>query len=342
MAVREFGRLEGEAIAQATIRSAEGAQAEVISWGAVVRDLVVPTRAGNRRVVLGLQSLEDYVARSPHFGAIAGRFANRIRDGRFSLDGRSYDLPRNENGRTSLHGGGQGFGKRPWRLVEAREDAVRLALHSPDGDAGYPGALDVACTYSLAGATLRVALEARADAPTPVNLCHHSYFTLDDAETILDHEIEIAADFYTPLDPYDVPTGEVLRVEGSPYDLRTARPVRREADGERLRFDNNFALARTRTEPSGIETPLAFAARVRSPESGVVLEVWTTEPGLQFYDGYKTDLDVPGHDGRRYGPCSGLCLEPQHFPDSPNQPHFPSTILRPGAVYRQVTEYRFG
>ncbi|KAA2235210.1 aldose epimerase family protein [Salinarimonas soli] len=341
MVRRSFGRVDGEPVDEVVLTSGSGAVAGVITWGAVLRDLVIPTPRGPRRVVLGLNTLEDYLRHSPHFGAIAGRYANRIRGGRFTLDGVEHELPRNENGRTSLHGGGHGFGKRPWALVAHDETSATLALRSPDGDAGYPGNLDVTCTYRLAGTTLRIELTATTDRATPVNLCHHSYFNLDGGSTILDHELEIAADLYTPLDADNVPTGEVRSVAGTPYDFRAPRPIRLEEGAQRHRYDDNWLLRRDGAEPSGAAGPLAFAGRVRSQAGPLSLEVWTTEPAMQVYDGYKLDLAVPGLDGERYGPCAGLCLEPQHVPDSPNQPHFPSTILRPGAVYRQVTEYRF-
>jgi aldose 1-epimerase len=342
--VRGFGEHEGREVLEATIRSAAGAEAKIVTYGAVVRDLLVPRPGGMQRVVNGLDTLEDYVRRSPHFGAIAGRYANRIRGGRFSLEGEPDQLPLNQEGKHSLHGGGNGLGKQVWQLGAAGEDFVTLTHVSPDGEAGYPGTLVTSCTYRLVGTTLRVELSATTDKPTPVNLCHHSYFNLDGSQDILDHTLELAADFYTPVDPDLIPTGEILSVAGTPFDFRTPRPIRREKPSGQGRFwyDNNFVLARDRLEPSGIEhRPLAYAATFASPHSGVSLQVWTTEPGLQVYDGAKTNVPVPGLDGARYGANSGLCLEPQHFPDSPNRPHFPDTILRPGAVYRQVTEYRF-
>ncbi len=219
-----------------------------------------------------------------------------------------------------------------------------IALFQTDGEAGYPGTLVTACTYRLNGATLRIELSASADRATPVNLCHHSYFNLDGSGTILDHDLELAADFYTPSDSDWVPTGEILAVAHTPFDFRSARPIRLMDDaGERVRYDHNYVLRRSRLEPSGIaHLPLAHAATLSSRKSGLAMEVWTTEPGVQAYDGFKVNLPVPGHDGATYGPNAGLCLEPQHFPDSPNLAHFPSTILRPGETYRQVTEYRFG
>lgn len=339
---RDFGVHEGRNVEEITLRSASGAEAKIITYGAVVRDLIVPAGGGPQRVVNGLSSLEDYVVHSPHFGTVAGRYANRIAGGRFTLDGTAHQLPLNQEGRHSLHGGGHGLGKQVWQLGSWSDSSATLIHVSPDGEAGYPGTLITTCTYRLVDMVLRVELSATTDRPTPVNLCHHSYFNLDGSPTILDHDLELAADFYTPTDADLIPTGEILAVAGTPYDFRQSRPVRLERSGALFRYDTNFVLRRDRLEPSGLaDLPLAFAARFASPRSRLALEVWTTEPGLQVYDGAKANVPVPGHDGVQYGPNSGLCLEPQHFPDSPNRPHFPDTILRPGAVYQQVTEYRF-
>src|SRR5215213_2038166 len=344
MAVRGFGQHEGADVFEVTLRSRAGGEAKVMTYGAVVRDLIVPGAGGPQRVVNGLNTLEDYVRHSPHFGAIAGRYANRIRGGRFSIDGESYQLPLNQENKHSLHGGGNGLGKQVWQLGSVGDEFVTLTHVSPGGEAGYPGTMVTSCTYRMVDVTLRVELLAVTDKPTPVNLCHHSYFNLNRSDSILDHTLEIAADFYTPVDPDLIPTGEIRSVAGTPYEFRTPRPVRLEKPGGQGRFwyDTNFVLRRDRLEASGVERlPLAYAATFASPASSVSLQVWTTEPGLQVYDGFKTNVPVPGLDGATYGASSGLCLEPQHFPDSPNRPHFPETILRPCAVYRQVTEYRF-
>ena len=344
MSVRSFGHHQGREVFEVSIRSAAGADAKVITYGAVVRDLVVPARSGPQRVVNGLNSVEDYAQHSPHFGAIAGRYANRINQGRFTLDGETYQLPLNQAGRHSLHGGGNGLGKSVWQLGASGDDFVTLTHVSPDGEANYPGTLVTSCTSRLVGSTLRVELTATTDRATPVNLCHHSYFNLDGSADVLDHTLEVAADFYTPTDADLIPTGEIRSVDGTVYDFRSARPIRMpDPAGEGLvAYDVNFMLRRDRLQPSGIpHLPLAHGGTARSPRNGLSLEVWTTEPGLQVYDGRKTSVPVTGLDGARYGASSGLCLEPQHVPDSPNNPHFPSTILRPGEAYRQVTEYRF-
>lgn len=344
MSAKRFGTFAGREVVEVAIRSAAGAEAKILTYGAVVRDLVVPSGAGRQRVVTGLDSVDDYVEHSPHMGAIAGRYANRIRAGHFELDGESYQLPLNQAGRHSLHGGGDGLGRSLWQLAASGEDFVALTHVSPAGDAGYPGTLATLCTYRLVGTTLRIELSATTDKATPVNLCHHSYFNLDGGASILDHTLEVAGDFYTPTDDDLIPTGEIRLVAGTPYDFRSARPIRRErSDGGGLfHYDVNFMLRRDRLQPSGIAAlPLAHAGTVRSPANGLSLAVWTTEPGLQVYDGAKVDVPVPGLDGARYGSHAGLCLEPQHVPDSPNNPQFPNTVLRPGEVYRQVTEYRF-
>ncbi|KRE17182.1 hypothetical protein ASE66_30220 [Bosea sp. Root483D1] len=342
-----FGHLDdGTPIHEAVLRSPAGAEARVMEWGAVLRDLVVPLPNGRRqRVVLGFPDFADYPKHSPHMGAIAGRFANRIGGGRFVLDGIEYSAPLNEHGRNSLHGGGQGFGKRPWTLVDHDEASATLALVSAHGDAGYPGTLDVICRYSLAEATtLRIELTATTDAPTIINLAHHSYFRLDDAPDILDHELEVRANLITPVDADLIPDGSVSSVTETPFDFRKPRPVRFDnPDGSRFWYDQNYLLRRDRREPAaatGLE--LAHAATLRSRRSGLAMEVWTTEPALQVYDGFKLDTPVAGLDGARYGACAGIALEPQHVPDSPNLPHFPTTVLRPGEVYRQISEFRFG
>lgn len=336
---------DGTPIHEVTLRSPAGAEAKIMEWGAVLRDLIVPLRSGvQQRVVLGFPDLADYPAHSPHMGAIAGRYANRIAGGRFLLDGRPYQLPLNQDGRHSLHGGGEGFGKRPWTIVHHDAASATLALVSPDGDAGYPGTLNVWCRYSLQGdATLRIELSATTDAATIVNLAHHSYFRLDDGPDILDHELEVRANLMTPVDADLIPDGSLADIAGTPFDFRKARPIRHaSADGSRFWYDHNYILRRDRCEPSvasGLE--LAHAATLRSARNGLAMQLWTTEPALQVYDGFKLNTPVPGLAGERYGASAGIALEPQHVPDSPNLPHFPSTILRPGEIYRQVSEYRF-
>jgi len=329
-----FGEIDGVPVDEIAIRSKGGASAKFITWGAVLRDLVVPSAGGPQRVTLGLNSIEDYVAHSPHFGAVPGRFANRIANGRFVLDGVAYTLDRKPGEKHTLHGGPDGFGRRVWTLAEHDESSVRLTLRSPDGDAGFPGAVAAACVYRLLEpATLRVELTATTDKATIVNLTQHAYFNLDGSPDILDHEVTLFADFYTPADSELIPTGEIRAVAGTPYDFRAARPVRN-ASG--TAYDTNFVAARP-LGPDG----LAPVAVVRSPRSGVTLSLFSDQPGVQFYDAAKLETPVPGLGGARYGAHAGLCLEPQAFPDSPNRRHFTDTVLRPGAVYRHVSEFRF-
>jgi aldose 1-epimerase len=340
--VRLFGDVEGVPVHEVSLENGAGAKAAIIGWGAAVRDLQVPLPAGGlQRVVLGLETLEHYRQHSPYFGAIAGRYANRIGNGRFVLDGRVYDLDRNQAGKHTLHGGARGLGKRPWQLADHGRAHATFTVVTRDGDQGFPGTLTATCTYRLLEpGTLRVELSATSDSPTVCNLAHHSYFNLDGSPDTLDHEIEIPADFITPVDADLIPTGEILPVAGTPFDLRSLRPIRHPGGegGKPFHYDHNYVLQGRR--PSGAE-PLHRAALVRSPKNGVTLVVETTEPGVQFYDGAKMAIPVPGLGGATYGANAGFCLEPQKFPDSPNKPHFPDPTLRPGEVYRQVTEYRF-
>ncbi|MDQ0469682.1 aldose epimerase family protein [Labrys wisconsinensis] len=335
MTNRLFGSYDGVDILEVTIRSEAGAEAKIITWGAAVRDLVVPGKAGPQRVVLGFDEFDHYRYHSPHFGANPGRFANRIAHGRFTLDGVSYELDRKNNSPHTLHGGTHGFGVRPWSIIAQDGRSVTLAIVSEDGDMGFPGRVVATCRYTLLEpATLRVDYGAATDKPTPVNLAHHSYFNLDGSPDILDHHLLLAADFYTPTDAELIPTGEIRAVAGTPYDFRTDRPIGLEVDGQRMHYDTNFVLRSAST--------LGHAATAWSPKSGVTMEAWTTEPGVQFYDAAKLNTPVPGLNGEKYGPYAGFCLEAQLFPDAPNKPHFPNSILRPGQVYRQTTEYRFG
>ena len=335
MDVERFGEVDGIEVFEVRLRSAAGATASIISWGAVLRDLIVPSSRGPQRVVLGLNSLEDYRQYSPHFGATPGRFANRIAGGRFSLDGKDYQLPLNEKGKNTLHGGPNGFGKRPWRLASADENSVTLVLDSPDGDAGFPGTLRATCVYALLEpSTLLVELTATSDAPTVVNLAHHSYFNLDGSSDILDHGVTIDAGFRTPTNADLIPTGEISSVAGTPYDFRTERTVRHPAG---TTYDTNYVIA----PMLNARTALAHAATVRSPQNGLTLELHTNQPGVQFYDAAKLNCPVPGLGGAHYGAHAGLCLEAQNFPDAPNHRHFPSSVLRPGEQYHQRSEYRF-
>lgn len=335
MRTERFGATDGQAVHEVRLSSPGGAEAKILTYGATVRDLVVPTPRGPQRVVLGLERVEDYVRHAPYMGAIVGRYGNRIGQGRFTLDGTQYQLDRNENGRQHLHGGSRGFAQRVWSVVDAGEASVTLALVSEDGDMGYPGRLVATCTYALAApATLRIVLEATCDRPTPVNLTTHLYFNLDQGPDILGHGLAIAADHVTPTDDALIPTGAIRGVAGTRFDFRAPRQIgeaKRAGEGE---YDINYVLV----GPRGM---LAHAATLSAPKSGVAMELWTTEPGLQLYGGHLLDVPAPGIGGAPYGRYGGLCLEPQRFPDGPNKPHFPACILRPGELSRQVSELRF-
>jgi aldose 1-epimerase len=322
MTVSILGQVDGAEIAEVTLALPDGTRAEVMGFGATVRELAVPAPGGLRAVVLGYPDLAGYLDNPGYVGTTAGRHANRIAGGRFTLEGKAYQLGRNERGRTHLHGGLRGFSHRPWRLVDADAAAATFEIVSPDGEEGYPGTLTARCTYALtAPGTLTVTMTATTDAPTIVSLAHHSYFTLTPGRSVLDHRLQVAASRFTPVDADLVPTGEIADVAGGPYDFR--RP-RRLADGPRL--DLNFVL-----DGGAAADGLHPAASVAA--DGLVLTCRTTAPGLQVYDG--GGLPVP------FFPHAGLCLEPQTFPDGPNRPNFPSPVLRPGETYRQVTEYRF-
>ncbi|WP_414472240.1 aldose epimerase family protein [Microvirga sp. M2] len=335
MAIERFGSAEGEDVLQITLTGPDGVEMRVLTWGAVIRDLVVPAPNGPQSVLLGLNSIEDYIAHSPYFGAIVGRYANRIGKARFTLGDRTYRLNANE-GVNQLHGGVMGFGTRLWSIIEQRPSSVTLSLVSEDGDMGYPGRLVATCTYSLlAPSTVRIELTAITDLPTPVNLTTHGYFNLDGSADILSHHLMIAADYITPTHPDLIPTGEVRRVADTPYDFTASRPIgAAEFMPEPTLYDTNFVLR----GPYGV---LRQAATLASLRNGLKMELWTTEPGLQFYDGHLIRIPVPGLNGAPYRPHAGLCLEPQRFPDSPNNAHFPSSILEPGQVSNQVSELRF-
>lgn len=335
MTISRFGSVGREEIQEIVLEGPDGVRMHVLTWGAVIRDLIVPTRQKSQHVVLGLNSIEDYQAHSPYFGAVVGRYANRIAQAQFTLDEVTYKLDANE-GRNQLHGGSRGFGTRLWTVIDLHPSSVTLALVSEDGDMGYPGRLVATCTYSLqAPATVRIALEAICDRETPVNLTTHSYFNLDGSPDICSHHLMIAADYITPTLPNLIPTGEIKSVTGVPYDFRHPRPIgAAQLLKERIPYDINYVLH----ERSG---ELRHAATLQSLSNNLAMELWTTEPGVQFYDGHMLDVPVPGLGGIHYGPHAGLCLEPQRFPDGPNNAHFPACILSPGLVSRQISELRF-
>ncbi len=334
MSVHVFGMIDDAPVMEVEIGSEAGARAKILTWGAVLRDLLVPTAQGVQRVTLGLNTIDDYLTHSPSFGAVPGRFANRIANGRFTLDGIQHQLDRKPGEKHTLHGGPKGFGKRIWKLNEHSSSSVELTLESADGEAGFPGAMSVVCIYRFVEpSTLRVELSATSDKTTIVNLTQHAYFNLDGSHDVLDHELMLGCDFFTPSDSELIPTGEIRAVEGTPFDFRKGRPIRN-AVGQT--YDTNFIASRA-PGPDG----LAWIATLRSPKNGLTLELHSTEPGVQVYDAAKLNCPVPGLDGAHYGPHAGLCLEPQAFPDSPNRRHFTDCVLRTDEEYRHVSEFRF-
>ncbi|MHB1095609.1 MAG: aldose epimerase family protein [Gemmatimonadaceae bacterium] len=335
----------GEAVDLITLRNAHGVELRAMTYGAIIVSLEVPDRAGQLGdVVLGYDSLAGYVKSSPYFGAIVGRYGNRIAKGKFTLDRTTYTLAVN-NGPNALHGGLKGFDKVVWsadtiRMLEGV--GVRFSYVSKDGEEGYPGTLTTTVTYTLTDSNeVHIAYEARADKATPVNLTQHTYFNLVGRGDILTHVLTLNADRFTPVDSTLIPTGELAPVAGTPFDFTAPHAVgeRIGANNQQLKFgggyDHNFVLTRT-------DTGLALAAVLKEPTSGRVLEVRTTEPGVQFYSGNFLDGTLTGKGGVVYSHRTGLCLETQHFPDSPNQAAFPNTILRPGETYRSRTVWRFG
>lgn len=327
-----------------TLTNANGLEARIMTYGATVVSLKVPDRQGKLAdVVLGYDSLEGYLKNSPFFGAIVGRYGNRIGKGRFSLNGKQYTLAKN-NGENTLHGGIKGFDKVVWKAKEAkRKDGASLSLTylSKDGEEGFPGNLSVTVVYTLTNNyELKIEYSATTDKITVVNLTHHSYFNLAGEGSILNHELMIDANRFTPVDEGLIPTGELRSVKGTPMDF--TRPsligARIDQQDEQLTFgkgyDHNWVL----NNPG---PKLAFAARAYEPGSGRVMEVFTTEPGLQFYSGNFLDGTITGKGGQVYKQRYGFCLETQHFPDSPNKPKFPSTVLKPGQHYKSTTIYKF-
>jgi aldose 1-epimerase len=308
-----------------------GLMLKLMSWGAVVQDLRL---AGHDQpLVLGFNEFAHYPAHSPYFGATAGRYANRIRDGRFVLDGMEYQLDRNFLGKHMLHGGSNGLGRRNWQFTEAGEDHAVLEITDRDGEMGFPGTCQLRAVFSLPGdGVLAIQYEGETDAPTLVNLAHHSYFNLG-GDSIIGHEIMIDAPSYLPVDGELIPTGEVAPVEGTARDFRNSRAfVAESAQG--IIHDHNYCLSDRRGA-------LRQVATVRSPLSGVSMQVSTTEPGLQFYAGHKLDTPVPGLTGKPYKAYAGFAMEPQVWPDSPNHPDFPQAVLRPGETYLQQSNFRF-
>ena len=318
-------------------------EVRISTYGGIITHLFAPDRNGEMAdVVLGFDELDGYLGEYPYFGAFIGRYGNRIAEGKFTLDGQEYTLPVN-NGPNSLHGGDVGFNRRLWQREEGSNNEPSITLFGtvPAGDQGYPGELTVLVTYTLKGNDLDILYEAGTDAPTPVNLTNHTYFNLAGGGPITDHELMIAADRYTPVDETLIPTGELAPVAGTPFDFTTPKPIGRdiEADDEQIEFgggyDHNFVLNR-------VGKGLQSLIEVYEPTTGRTLEVLTTEPGVQFYTGNFLDGTNVGKGGVAYEFRTGFCLETQHFPDSPNQPSFPSTILRPGEKYESRTVYRFG
>ncbi len=344
-----FGTLpDGRVVEEVTLTNGT-LTARIIAWGAALRSLDVPDRDGRPAdVVLGYADLASYLGKSNYFGASVGRYANRIRGGRFTLDGRDYTLARND-GPNTLHGGTEGFDRRLWS-IEAVEDgatpSVTLRYVSPDGEEGFPGTLTATVTYTLSAAdTLRIEYRATTDRPTLVNLTNHTYFNLageGSGRSILDHRIMIPADRYTPVDETQIPTGEIAPVAGTPFDFRDEERIgARIRDGRAVQllrghgYDHNYVLGDAPSDEPRL------AARVMDPASGRVLEVASTAPGVQFYTGNMLDATTVGKSGLAYRQSDAFALEPELFPDTPNQPAFGSARLDPGGAFRNVITYRF-
>jgi aldose 1-epimerase len=346
--VKPFGKLaDGQKVSLYTLTNKNGAVTTISNYGGTVTSLMMPDRNGKvADVVLGFSSLDKYVKDSPYFGALIGRYGNRIAKGEFSLDGKNYKLATNNIG-NALHGGLKGFDKVVWEAtpkVTAQGPSLKLTYTSKDGEEGYPGTLKVTATYTLTNKNeLKLVYRATTDKDTVVNLTHHSYFNLagQGNGTILDHVLTLKASHYTPVDKTLIPTGKVATVQGTPFDFRkpTSIGARIDEKDEQLKFaggyDHNFVADKL------VPGTLDRIAKVEEPKSGRVMEVFTTEPAVQFYAGNFLDGTLKGKGGKVYVRRGGFCLEPQHYPDSPNHKNFPATVLKRGETYKNTIIYRF-
>lgn len=326
MKKRRFGRCDGRDVSEITLESTDAA-VSILNYGCVLRDWRVDALGRSLPITLGFGSFDAYDKHARSHGIVAGRVANRTAGGRFEREGRVYQLIRNE-GANHLHGGALGLGRRLWEMEgDTATEAVILRYHSPDGEEGYPGAVDFTVTFRLDGTRLVVDMQGAPDRPTPINLAQHSYWNLGGGGDVLDHEVWIDAPEHTPVGPDLIPDGTIRSVEGTHLDFTEPRTIEG-SDPDRIGLDNNLVLRadRERARP---------CVRVRCPRSGLKLELWTDEPGLQVFDAAQMTIAAPGHDGQAYGPYAGLCLEAQHFPDSLNNPDWPSIIRSQEAHYLQ-------
>ena len=336
----------GEKVTQYTLTNDQGASVSIINYGGIVTSLKIPDRKGKYAdVVLGFKTLDEYEKPGPYFGALIGRYGNRIANGEFTLDRKTYHLARNNNGQ-ALHGGLKGFEKVIWNAapIETKQGpSLKLTYVSKDGEEGYPGNLSVTATYTLTNRNeLKIVYRAKTDKATIVNLTHHSYFNLSGhgGGDILDHLVTIHANKYTPVDKVLIPTGKLASVKGTPFDFRKSTPIgaRINEANEQLKngkgYDHNWVADK-------LPGHLGMIAKVEDPRSGRVMEVISTEPGVQFYSGNFLDGTIIGKGNKVYNFRNGFCFEPQHFPDSPNHKNFPSTVLRPGETYKNTIIYRF-
>ncbi|MBS1668055.1 MAG: galactose mutarotase [Bacteroidetes bacterium] len=334
----DWGQADGKKVELFTLTNGKGTQIKISNYGGIVTSFIVPDKQGHRSsIVVGFDSLSGYLAKPPYFGALIGRYGNRIGDAKFTLDGKRYTLAAN-NGKNALHGGLKGFDKVVWdaSIINDSLPSLKLGYLSKDGEEGYPGNLKVTVQYTLSNDDeLKITYDAVTDKATPVNLTNHSYFNLtgDVGNTILGHTLMINADHYTPVDTTLIPTGEIRSVTGTPFDFTSPKQIGRDIDSVKGGYDHNWVLNRR-------DGSLQEVAVLSDSISGRSLEVYTTEPGLQFYTGNFLDGKLINHDGKPIKQHSALCMETQHFPDSPNKPDFPSTILKPGEKYHSETVYK--
>ena len=341
---KSFGTYNNVPVTEYTLTNSSGIQVSILNYGGTITKILVPGKDGKMGdVVLGFESFDGYRQKTnPYMGALVGRYANRIGSAKFTLDGKLYKLAANNFG-NSLHGGTVGFDKVIWAVTKIGDSSLKLAYQSKDGEEGYPGNLSAEVIYTLTSDnSLKIDYAATTDKATPVNLTNHSYFNLSAGKdsTVLDHVVQLNADKYTPVNDQLIPTGQIADVKGTPLDFTTAKAVGKDISSVKGGYDHNWVLNKKGTNPNSYRDQQA--ATVYDPKSGRFMEVFTTQPGIQFYTGNFLDgslMQTVG--GQKYVQHAGLCLETQHYPDSPNQPSFPSSILKPGETYRQTTVYKF-